>query len=43
MAVARARVQATMGIGGVFWPETSTLFGTYDAAGLGYGCNGADP
>lgn len=41
MPVARARVKATMGIGGAFWPETSTLFGTYDAAGLGYGCNGS--
>lgn len=35
MGVARARVNATMGIPGVFWPETSTLFGTYDAAFLG--------
>ena len=43
MAVARARVRATMGIGGVFWPETSTPWGTYDAAGLGYGCNGSGP
>lgn len=41
LAVARARVNATFGIGGAYWPETSTLFGTYDAAGLGYGCNGA--
>eukprot|EP01043_Picozoa_sp_COSAG02_P057711 COSAG02_NODE_7053_length_3207_cov_2.684041_3_plen_86_part_00 len=36
------RVNATMGISGAFWPETSTLFGTYDAAFLGYGCNGSD-
>ena len=41
LAVARARVNATFGIGGAYWPETSTLFGTYDAAGLGYGCDGA--
>eukprot|EP01047_Picozoa_sp_COSAG01_P096366 COSAG01_NODE_26877_length_700_cov_1.520799_2_plen_72_part_00 len=25
----------------MYWPETSTLFGTYDASGLGYGCRGA--
>jgi hypothetical protein len=31
LPVARARVNATMGISGGFWPETSTLFGTYDA------------
>lgn len=31
-----------MSIGGAFWPETSTMFGTYDAAFLGYGCNGSD-
>jgi hypothetical protein len=42
LPVARARVKATIGIGGAFWPETSTLFGTYDAAFLGYGCNGSD-
>lgn len=42
LPVARARVNATMGIGGAFWPETSTMFGTYDAAFLGYGCNGSD-
>ena len=41
LPVARARVNATMGIRGAFWPETSTLFGTYDAAFLGYGCNGS--
>ena len=41
LPVARARVAATMGIRGAFWPETSTLFGTYDAAFLGYGCNGS--
>lgn len=41
MEVARARVNATFGIGGAYWPETSTLFGTYEAAFLGYGCNGA--
>lgn len=39
LPVARARVNATMGIEGAFWPETSTLFGTYEAAGLGYGCD----
>ena len=41
LPVARARVSATIGIGGAFWPETSTLFGTYEAAFLGYGCNGS--
>ena len=33
MAHARARVKATFGIGGVYWPETNTLFGMYSSGG----------
>ena len=40
LEIATARVAATMGIPGVYWPETATLFGTYSSGGLGWGCNG---
>jgi hypothetical protein len=41
LEIATARVAATMGIPGVYWPETATLFGTYSSGGLGWGCNGS--